>query len=243
MQTFTQVQTPNEIQTPAPTPAPAPKAAPTFTLLGSDGQPQTLQPPTTSAELNALRARREAISDQLESVTDRRTELVQELSTTSVAAARPGLEARIQLLDKRILQLENDLATTGAQLSAVPASLLATTEAEAASRNPPNEESFDEGMAAGAFTAVFFMSILLVVLRRRWKKYAGAPRAAQLGTDASQRLERLEHGVDAIALEMERVSEGQRFVTKILSESRGAVPAQQRAGQPAVFQSTDPSKS
>jgi hypothetical protein len=33
-------------------------------------------------------------------------------------------------------------------------------------------------------------------------------------------LERLEHAVDAIALEVERIGEGQRFVTKILSETR-----------------------
>ena len=33
-----------------------------------------------------------------------------------------------------------------------------------------------------------------------------------------QRLERIEQAVDAIAIEMERVSEGQRFTTKLLAE-------------------------
>ncbi|MDB4898384.1 MAG: hypothetical protein JWN53_192 [Gemmatimonadetes bacterium] len=33
-----------------------------------------------------------------------------------------------------------------------------------------------------------------------------------------QRLERIEQAVDAIAVEMERVSEGQRFTTKLLAE-------------------------
>jgi hypothetical protein len=32
------------------------------------------------------------------------------------------------------------------------------------------------------------------------------------------RLERMEHAVDAIAIEIERISEGQRFTTKLLSE-------------------------
>ncbi|PYO06599.1 MAG: hypothetical protein DMD30_12395, partial [Gemmatimonadetes bacterium] len=41
-------------------------------------------------------------------------------------------------------------------------------------------------------------------------------------TETAQRLERLEASVDAIAVEIERVSEGQRFVTKLLS---GAQPA------------------
>lgn len=36
--------------------------------------------------------------------------------------------------------------------------------------------------------------------------------------DMAQRLERIEHAVDSIAVEVERISEGQRFTTKLLSE-------------------------
>jgi len=45
-------------------------------------------------------------------------------------------------------------------------------------------------------------------------------RASQKPADslADARLARLEHAVDAIALEIERISEGQRFTTKLLSE-------------------------
>lgn len=42
--------------------------------------------------------------------------------------------------------------------------------------------------------------------------------------EMAQRLERIEQAVDAIAIEMERVSEGQRFTTKLLAE-RVAPPA------------------
>jgi hypothetical protein len=35
---------------------------------------------------------------------------------------------------------------------------------------------------------------------------------------SEERFARLEHAVDAIALEVERISEGQRFTTKLLSE-------------------------
>ncbi len=34
----------------------------------------------------------------------------------------------------------------------------------------------------------------------------------------SPRLDRLENAVDAIAIEIERISEGQRFVTKVMTE-------------------------
>ena len=38
--------------------------------------------------------------------------------------------------------------------------------------------------------------------------------------DARMRLERIEHAVDAIALEVERISEGQRFTSKVLADLR-----------------------
>ena len=36
-----------------------------------------------------------------------------------------------------------------------------------------------------------------------------------------QRLERMEQAIDAVAVEMERVSEGQRFTSRLLSEQAG----------------------
>ncbi len=55
-------------------------------------------------------------------------------------------------------------------------------------------------------------------------------RASQKPADslADARLGRLEHAVDAIALEIERISEGQRFTTKLLSEqTREKKPARE----------------
>jgi hypothetical protein len=54
-------------------------------------------------------------------------------------------------------------------------------------------------------------------------KRASRPAASSaVFTETAQRLERLEGSVDAIAIEIERISEGQRFVTKLLSESQPA---------------------
>jgi|SRR6185436_2624955 len=52
---------------------------------------------------------------------------------------------------------------------------------------------------------------------------AGMQRRREFGRDstgsiADARLSRLEQAVDAIAVEVERISEGQRFTTKLLSE-------------------------
>ena len=46
-----------------------------------------------------------------------------------------------------------------------------------------------------------------------------------------QRLERIEQAVDAIAIEMERVSEGQRFTTKLIADR--VPPASASAAPPA----------
>jgi hypothetical protein len=52
---------------------------------------------------------------------------------------------------------------------------------------------------------------------------AGRKGGSRLDTDAAPplteaRLERIEQAVEAIALEVERISEGQRFTTRLLSE-------------------------
>ena len=40
--------------------------------------------------------------------------------------------------------------------------------------------------------------------------------------DVGDRLDRIERGLEAVALEVERISEGQRFVTKLLAERETA---------------------
>ena len=46
--------------------------------------------------------------------------------------------------------------------------------------------------------------------------------AARIPSDVSARLERMEQAIDSIAVEVERISEGQRFTTKLLAERSGA---------------------
>jgi hypothetical protein len=44
------------------------------------------------------------------------------------------------------------------------------------------------------------------------------PGDAAIPPDVAMRLERMETAIDSIAVEVERISEGQRFTTKLLSE-------------------------
>jgi hypothetical protein len=170
--------------------------------------------PTTPQEVHALMMRREALSDQLSNVADRRHELAMELAETTEPAARTGLEERLRLLDQRILQIETDLARTGQELSLASPDMIATTEM---AMNPPDTENyFPQGMAVGGVSVLMACAVFYFFARRRWRR---SVRSAPVALSAdSGRLERLEHGMEAIAIEIERVSEGQRFVTKLLSQ-------------------------
>ena len=53
-----------------------------------------------------------------------------------------------------------------------------------------------------------------------WRRAEAAGSSAQ--PHLSDRLTRLERSVDAVALEVERIGEGQRFVTRTLAEQRAA---------------------
>jgi hypothetical protein len=66
---------------------------------------------------------------------------------------------------------------------------------------------------------VFVLGPFAIALSRFiWKRAAAPPRPGVLDPMAAQRLEQLQQSVDTIAIEVERISESQRFVTKLLSE-------------------------
>jgi len=203
------------IQPQIATTPPTPAKAPSLTIVGPDGQTRVITVPVTEADMSALLARRASLSDQLTSVSGRRSELSRQIRSAGNPVSEEGLQSRIKLLDQRILQLETDLAVTGQQLAAAPSELAAGVSGAP----PGGEDSFEEGMAAGGFSVLLAMSAILLFLRRRWRR---GPRATTktAAVESPQRLERLEQGMDAIAIEIERISEGQRFVTKLLSESQ-----------------------
>ena len=200
----------------------------TITVTDAAGQTRTLEVPRTMEELSALRQHRSEIASQLESVTDRRGELAREIMTTPEGASKQGLEARLKVLDQRILQLETDLANTGRLITLVPSELLATTE----NRPQGGGDDFEEGVLAGGFfTALFSLPLFYFFLRRRWRKKGGPRQVQDMSSENARRLERLEQGMDSIAIEIERVSEGQRFVTRLLAEGQPAPVARRVAEQ------------
>lgn len=209
----------------APVAEPAPLAeqppvTPTIVFTGVDGKAHVLQVPTTAQAIRALKAQREELSNQLTSAASRRRRLATELQSVPQGPARSGLEQRIMVLDQRMVQLESDIAATGKQLSEAPLSLTSGTGFPFRGGDIPDNVAH----VATAVTFFVFVPIAIAIARRIWKRgsYTPAPHQ-QISPQIDQRLERLEQGVDAIAIEIERITEGQRFVTRLLSESQASL--------------------
>ncbi len=215
------VQTPDPAQAPAAPAAPAitlvpdaPPAQPTVVVMNPDGSYQNLPIPLTRQAVEEIKDRREELSNQLISANNRRKRLADELTSQPAGPARAGIEGRLSILDARLVQLEADIAATGRQLTAAQTGLVASTE-----NAPMNGDMPDNVLALSiVFTLFVLFPVAFALARNLWKRGSRAPVAAS-SPETDQRLERLEQGVDAIAIEIERVSEGQRFVTKLLSEA------------------------
>jgi hypothetical protein len=75
---------------------------------------------------------------------------------------------------------------------------------------------------------VVFALPSIVIFARMWfkhkEKMATLTGAAPSNPAIEARLARIEEAVDTIAVEMERMGEGQRFVTKLLAERSAQLP-------------------
>jgi len=200
---------------PPPQPAaPVVAGTPTVTFTGTDGTTQVLPVPMTEQALRDLKSQRDQLSSQLTNVASRRRRVSDELSRTADPAARVGLEQRLGVLDKRIAQMELDLATTGKQLAAAPTELTSSTGDAVPGDIPQNVMTI-----TGVFTVFVLFPLAVAASRFIWRRASKIPaQTVALSPQIDQRLERLEQGVDAIAIEVERITEGQRFVTKLLAE-------------------------
>ena len=72
------------------------------------------------------------------------------------------------------------------------------------------------------FSTMPVIAIGYPLARAYAKKIERGNDTARVPSDVSARLERMEQAIDSIAVEVERISEGQRFTTKLLAERSGA---------------------
>jgi len=178
--------------------------------------------PTTVRELEALRQQRFELSNQLTSTQNRREKLVRELNREPAGPARTGIEQRITVLDNRLMQLESDMGQTGRQLSSAQAGLVGATQDQS---NFAGLSSRNIATMSNLFIIFVLAPLEIAAARNMWRR-ANRPPPPPADAENARRLEQLQQSVDTIAIEVERVSEGQRFVTKLMSDrSAGSLAA------------------
>ena len=187
----------------------------------------------TSRDVAALRSRGEELSNQLRSAAGRRASVTQSLRMAT-GADRAGLEQRLGVLDTRIARLESDIDENGRQLASLSANRIATTQPAFPGFNHSARTRIMNGVVpiVIVFTIFVLAPIAVSISRMLWRR-GSLPRQMPQSVESTQRLERMEQAIDSIAIEIERVSEGQRFVTRLMSERQNpALGAGQQPAQP-----------
>ncbi len=174
---------------------------------------------------DALRNQRRELVNQLEEVQDQRDEIAQQLRQPNLTDAdKAGLQQRLATLDHRLVQLDLARAEADASVArqaAIPGSII--PDPPRPPQQGPPEEVF---VLTGLFMFIVVLPLTIAYARRIWRR--GAP--PTLPQEIYDRFTRVEQSLDSIAIEVERVGEGQRFLTRMQAEQAeralGAGPAE-----------------
>jgi cytochrome c biogenesis protein ResB len=151
---------------------------------------------------------------------EERSDLSQQLSDTKFSSSdRKGLEDRITAVDKRIAGVDGQIAKVDlqiAEVAAVPGAIVPRVEIP---RNGPPDEVY---VLTGIFMFVVLLPLSIAYARRIWKRTAVV--VSSIPADLMARVQRIEQAVETSGLEIERIGEGQRFITRLLSEKVPALP-------------------
>jgi hypothetical protein len=165
-------------------------------------------------------ARRGDLHYQLKALSERRAELSVQWQGAS-PATRSSLDARIKALDDRSAIIEQQILD--ADMAITNAFARMSAEQTSGSLLPPPalpsslpERSADRDIISAAVMIPLALVALGVFIHKRaWRK--AEKKFSRAGSGEPQ-IERLQEAIDVIALEVERISEGQRFVSKLLAE-------------------------
>jgi hypothetical protein len=168
----------------------------------------------------AAQLQRRVLRDQLSSIEGQRDEIASTLRNETVTGVdREGLEQQLRALDVRILDLRQQLADAQlreAQAAAVPGATERTAAEVGNSR-------FEGLLVAGTIvTVVLGLPLVLAYARRLWKRAAVT---VSMTPELDRRLDHIDRALDATAVEVERIGEGQRFVTQLLAQRAETEPA------------------
>jgi hypothetical protein len=191
------------------------------------------KPLTSPNEIySGLVHQRKVLGDQMQQLQEDRSEITRRLSGNGEenamdGADKLGLQKRLTSIDQRIEALDKQIAGADAQVASAAAVPGAVVEPPPYRREGPPEEFFVLG---GIFMFVAIFPLSIAYARRIWRR--GAAVVASLPSDIVERFSQLDQAVESIAVEVERIGEGQRFITRVLSEQGSRAALGEGAARP-----------
>jgi hypothetical protein len=204
---------------------PTPKAstAPTSPLLASAPGAAS-----ASAIYEGFKAQRQELRNQLNDLEGTRSAIAGQLEDMPASSPeRKPLETRLTDIDSRITSVDQRLAANALDISKAAAIPGAVVEPPPEIRQGAPEEAYVLG---GLFMILVFFPLSIAFARRIWRRSAVA--VAGVPREIGERLLRMEQSVEATAEEVERIGEGQRFLTRLFTEGEGARAIGAGAAQP-----------
>lgn len=213
----------------APTLPPPPDIPPPPDLVaapavqgGATQAPVVASTASPAEVFEAMKAQRNELTRQLSTLEDKRLAIARRLRDGEVSGAdKAGLEARLTDLDAQIADMYKQVAAANGQVARAAAQPGAVVpSAPPGRRDGPPEEVLVMGFV---LAMTFAVPLSIAYARRIWRRASGAStQPAAMPPEMDDRLSRLEQAMDAVAVEVERIGEGQRYVTRVL----GAGPAE-----------------
>jgi len=184
--------------------------------------------PSPSAIYEGFKAQREVLSGQLGELESTRRDITGQLE--EVAAGSPehkALEDRLTDVDGRIKAVDQMLAANSMQVAQAAAIPGAVVPPPPYIPHGPPDEAYVLG---GMFMIIVFLPLSVALARRIWRRSAATVSA--FPRELADRLTRLEQTAEATSLEVERIGEGQRFLSRLFTEGEGTRAIGIGAAQP-----------
>ncbi len=166
---------------------------------------------------------RQAQADARQAANDARQEAIQasrEASSVAVSAGPDGFTKTITYPDGRGGYSKIVIDRNGVQIGGDRS--LSSTRQYGQRDIPPNMMELVKDISIAAC----FILLGVPIIRGFWRWVERRGATPHVQPEVIQRLSAIEQAVDAVAIEVERISEGQRFTTKLLSE-RAQPPAEE----------------
>jgi hypothetical protein len=184
--------------------------------------------PSVSAIYEGFKAQRRELNNQLDELQGTRREITSQMEDVSAGSAeQKALETRMTDVDSRIATVDHMLATNAAQIAQAAAIPGAVVEPPRIIQQGPPEDAY---IVFTIFMFIFLLPLSIAFARRIWRRSAAV--VTSLPREITERLSRMEQAVEATAVEVERIGEGQRFLTRLFTEGEGARAIGAGAAQP-----------